>query len=499
MKKLKIYSLLLIIVLGLFACTDLEEEPVGLLAPEGFFKTESDVEAAIFGAYGRMAYNFYWGRKISLSIMLLSDMVDIGNPATPSRRVQINDFTSDEYNGMVSAFWPASYEIISAANAAIAGAESIEDLEDAERDALIAEAKFARSVAYFNLVRLFGDIPHIIEAVSDPEALGDISKTPAADVYDQLIEDLEFGIQYLPMTQNARSRGSRGSAATMLADVYLTLGNYSEAYSNAKWVIDNAVELEYALEADYQDLFNAYLQDASKEPIFVIDFKGLIRGSEGDDLIGPVTGIISSDMQGWDVAVPSLKVYESFDTTDYRTSVAFDTETSVDGVMTPYTEWKYPRPHIAKYTRFPGDAQSNNRQTDINYYIYRYADVLLMAAEAGNEVSGPSAELEGYVNLVRTRARNAAGVMNTSPVDVVSGLSKDEFRDMVLEERRIELSFEMKRWWDINRRNLGEEVFKGTNSLEPHDNFNSDYHYLLALPQDELDRNPNLLPQNPGY
>jgi len=497
MKKLKIFSILFI-VFGMFACTDLEEEPIGLLAPEGFFKTDKDVEAAIFGAYGRMAYNYYWGRKMSLTIMLLSDIVDIGNPATPSRRVQINEFTSDAYNGMVSAFWPTSYSIISAANAAIAGAESIGGLDETRRDELIAEARFARAFAYYNLVRLFGDIPHIIEAVTDPEALGDISKTPAAEVYAQIIADLEFGKQHLPMTQNARSRGSRGSAVTMLADVQLTLGNFSEAYNNAKWVIDNAGELDYALEADYQDVFNALKQDASKEAIFVIDFKGLIRGTEGDDLIGPVTGVISSDMQGWDVAVPSLKTYESFDTNDYRTSVAFVTETPVGGVMTPYTEWKYARPHIAKYTRFPGNAQGNNRQTDINYYIYRYADVLLMAAEAGNEVSGPNAELEGYINQVRARARNAAGVMNTYPLDVASGMSKDDFRDMVLEERKVELSFEMKRWWDIKRRNLGDEVFKGPNSYEPHDNFN-DNHYLLALPQDEIDRNQNLLPQNPGY
>lgn len=497
MKKLTIFSILFI-VFGMFACTDLEEKPLGLLAPEGFFKTDKDVEAAIFGAYGRMAYNYYWGRKISLTIMLLSDMVDIGNPATPSRRVQINDFTSDSNNGMVSAFWPASYSIISAANAAIAGAESIKDLDETRRDELIAEAKFARSLAYFNLVRLFGDIPLIVEAVTDPEALGDISKTPAVEVYAQIIEDLEFGKQHLPMIQNARSRASRGSAAKMLADVQLTLGNFSEAYSNAKWVIDHAGELDYALEADYQDVFNALKQDASKEAIFVIDFKGLVRGVEGDDLIGPVTGVSSSDMQGWDVAVPSLKTYESFDTNDYRTSVAFVTETPVNGVMTPYTEWKYARPHIAKYTRFPGNAQRNNRETDFNYYIYRYADVLLMAAEAGNEVTGPNAELEGYINQIRARARNAAGVINTYPLDVASGMSQDDFRDMVLEERRVELSFEMQRWWDIKRRNLGDEVFKGPNSYEPHDNFNKN-NYLLALPQDEIDRNQNLLPQNPGY
>ncbi len=119
-----------------------------------------------------------------------------------------------------------------------------------------------------------------------------------------------------------------------------------------------------------------------------------------------------------------------------------------------------------------------------------------MAAEAGCEVNGGSnTELEGYINQIRARARNAAGVMNTVPEDVSSGLGKEDFIDLVIEERRIELSFEAKRWWNIKRRKLGQEVLKGP---KPQQNF-QDFHYLLPLPQDELDRNPNLLPQNQGY
>ncbi len=500
MKNLKIFSLLLI-VLSVFACTDLEEDPIGELAPDGFFKTASDVEAAIFGAYGRMASESYWGRKQSLTIMLASDMVAIGNPGTPARRIQINDFTSDAFSGMVSAFWPRSYEIISAANNAIYGAEIIDD-DDAVKNALKAEAMFARSFIYFNLVRQFGDIPYLGESVSDPEAVADLSKTSASEVYANIISDLEFGKENLPMKQNARSRASAGSAATMLADVYLTLGNFEKAYENAKWVIDHAATLDYDLVADYQDLFNAELQDGQKEPIYVIDFLGQQTGSgsEGDDLLGPLTGVRGADMQGWGVGVPSMAAYNSWDDRDYRKSVAFTSEAAKDGVMIPYTEFtNEKRPHIAKYTRFVGTANADKRYTDTNYAIYRYADVLLMAAEAGNEITGPNSELEGYVNQVRARARNAAGIMNDFPENVTAGLSKDEFRDMVLEERRFELSFEMKRWWDIKRRNLGDEVFKGDDSIEPHDNFDSSRDYLLALPQDELDRNPNLLPQNPGY
>jgi hypothetical protein len=500
MKKIKIFSILLALV-GLFACTDLTEDPVGVLAPEGFFKTDKDVEAALFGAYGRMASERNWGRKLSLTIMLRSDMVDIGNRGTPSRRVQMNDFTNDAFNGMTTEFWPNLYETVSAANSAIAGAESLGNLDEETRDKLIAEGMFIRAYVYFTLVRLFGDIPYIGEAVTDPESLSDMSKTSASDVYQFIIADLEFAKEKLPMTQNSNARAKKASAYAMLADVHLTLGNWSEAYANAKWIIDNASASNIALEQDYQKLFDASKHDGQKEHIWVIDFLGQTNGGggEGDDLIGPLTGIRNADMLGWGVAVPSMAVYDSFDDRDYRKTVSFDAEALHEGVMKPYTEFAFEkRPHIAKYTRYPGLANSDNRYTDHNYAIYRYADVLLMAAEAGNEVNGPTAELTGYVNQIRERARWTPEGLNDFPEDVTAGLSKEAFRDLILDERRIELCFEAKRWWDISRRKLGNEVFKGPNSLEPHDNFN-DNQYLLALPQDELDRNPNLLPQNPGY
>jgi len=88
--------------------------------------------------------------------------------------------------------------------------------------------------------------------------------------------------------------------------------------------------------------------------------------------------------------------------------------------------------------------------------------------------------------------------MTDFPADVATGISKDDFRKLILDERRLELSFEFKRWWDIKRRQMGDEVFKGPNSLEPHANFNSNQ-YLFPIPQSELDKNPNLLPQNTGY
>src|SRR5690606_27157188 len=141
------------------------------------------------------------------------------------------------------------------------------------------------------------------------------------------------------------------------------------------------------------------------------------------------------------------------------------------------------RPHIAKYRRYPGNSNAEGRYSDHNYAAFRYAEVLLTAAEALAEISGPTAEAIGYVNEVRARARNAAGVQQTFPEDVMPGLDKDQFIDLVLEERRLELSFEYKRWYDIKRRKLGERVFKGPGSLEPHNNFDPARDYLMPLPR----------------
>ncbi len=498
MRNYKIYTLLLLVLFS-FACTELDEEPIGILAPEGFFQSEKEVELAIFGAIGKIAADDYWGREMSLAITLRSDMVDIGNRGTVAARIQINDFVADGFNSVIGRFWQASYSIVGTVNTALAGAALLE--ESTKLTQLQAEARFFRAFAYFNLVRLFGDIPYIDEAVTDPEALTEISKTPQAEVYAGIIADLEFAKSNLPKNHpgNTRNRPSQGSAHAMLADVQLTLQNWQEAYNNAKWVIANSSDLDYGLEADYQDLFDASKQYGMPEHVFCVDFEGQ-RSSwpYNTDSHPTFTGLTGANRSGWDVTVPSLAVFETWDARDYRRKVALADSVPYPDGLRHYSEFnRVNRPHIAKYWRLPGNADSNGNNSDNNYAIYRYAEVLLTAAEALNEVSGPTAEALGYVNQVRERARNWAGTTTDFPADVQSGISKEEFLTLVLDERRLELSFEFKRWWDIKRRKLGDEVFKGPNSLEPHANF-SENQYVLPIPQDEIDRNPNII-QNTGY
>lgn len=498
-------KILIVTLIGSFlSCADLEEKPVGILAPEGFFKSPKDVETAIFGAYGWIATERLWGRQFVTAIMLRSDMVDIGDRGTPAERQQVNDFNMDDGNGMVRAFWPYWYQVISAANSAIAGAESLA-LPDEQINPLIAEARFVRAFSYYHLVRVFGDVPYIDFFIADPAAVVDITKSPEEQIYPEILADLEFAKQWLPDQQpsDVRSRPTKGTAGAYLASVHLTLHDYQKAYEEAKWVIDNKATFDYALEADYQNLFRAELQDGLEETIFSLDFLGLQNGSGGanDDIMPPMTGIRGADQLGWSVAVPSMAVYNTWDDRDYRKEVSFADSALIGGVLKPYTEFQNTkRPHIAKYRRFPGESNAEGRFSDNNYATMRYAEVLLIAAEALAEINGgPNAEAEGYLNEVRARARNWAGTPTNFPEDVPSGLSKDDFIDLVLEDRRLELAFEYKRWYDIKRRNLGLEVFTGPNSLEPHPNFDPSRDYLMPLPRTELAINPNLLPQNPGY
>jgi hypothetical protein len=505
--------LFLLIGLSIIGCSNLEEEPIGLLAPEGFFKSTKDIQTAVNGAYGHLTHENWWGRKGSLPIMLRSDMVAIGDPNTAQRRRDHDTFEVADDNGMITGSWPRSYQVIAAANQAIAGAASV-DVADDIKNKITAQAYFIRAFTYFQLVRLYGDIPYLDKPVTNAEEAGSISKTATADVYTSIIADLVFAKTWLPDLQPVRSMPSKASAQSYLALVYLTMGqfdnaNFNKAYLEAKEVIQNEGKYQLALEPDFQNLFDADKVDASKEPLFVLDYNAFGDGDYGRDYQPALTGIRNDERNGtgggWSVAVPTLAVYNSWNSLDYRKAVSFDDTMIYRGAVVPYTDFlgKHPsivaRPHIAKYTRHIGlSLDGNGRKSSINYAMMRYAEVLLIAAEALNETSPGSSEANGYINRVRARARSGNG--SAFPADV-SGLSQSDFRTMVLEDRKWEFAFEFIRWFDITRRKMGDAPYNvfGASGLEQKPNFNSARDYLLPIPGDELQRNPNLMPNNSGY
>lgn len=520
MNRSYIYSTLFALAMVIsFSCEDLEERPIGLLAPEGTFSSPADILSGIYGGYSSIEHEAFWGRKLPLSLVLRGDMVTIGDQTTAARRIEVDEMNMASNNGMVSEFWPKGYQALVAINYAILGAESVEAPE-AELNPIVAEGRFLRAFIHYDFVRLFGEIPYIDVAFSDPNLAYTLPQNPVDASYEGIIEDLEYAKQWLPDIPADRWRPGKGTAAGFLASVHLTLGNWQSAYDEAKFVIDNSGSFQYSLEAEFADLFNPSLPNSSNEILFEIDFSGndaaiALGGSNpSTDYMASVTGPRKDERfefgEGWSVAVPSLAVYNTWDSRDYRKAVSFDTLMTYLGEDTPYTEWgdiplNVARPHIAKYFRALGQSGApsglNGRDSEIDFPVMRYAEVLLTAAEALNEVNnGPTAEAEGYVNDVRRRARRELdsdpGNDRAFPANVTSGLGQDAFRDLVLDERRVELAFEGGRWYDIKRRQLGEQAF-GPSGLEQQ-NFNPAKDYLFPKHQNDVDRNDNLK-QNLNY
>lgn len=512
MKNIKYLFLLMIGLSITVGCSKLEEEPVGLLSPDGFFKTVQDIQTAVDGSLTHAINEEIWGRKLSIALMLRSDMVDLQSSQT--RRVEMNMHTITGNNEMVYDPWTRIYLGVNAANLAITGAEDVEASEEL-KNPVVAQAYFARAFYYFHLVRLFGDIPYFDKPITGEnadEALN-VALTPEAEVYENILADLAYAKEWLPETVVSRSIPSKAAASSYMALVYLTMaGNESgseywqKAYDEAKEVIDNAGIYDLALDDDFQTLFNADKIDASKEPIFALDYNNVEASDNAYDQTAPMTGIRSDDDDGgWSVAVPSYNVYLSFDSLDYRTRVSFQTECSIGDSVVDYHSFDISGhehaanwPYIAKYTRYPGPyARSNKRATSHNYSMLRYAEVLLIAAEAAVEIGDNGSALM-YINEVRARARKGGESTNggyvdvtVEPSDVPADLSSVTVAD-VLEERRIELAFECKRWYDIKRRQLGDEVFSadGYEGLKP--DWNSAVDYDTPIPDEEIERNPNL-------
>lgn len=519
MKRIYISVIFSLGLLFTFSCDDLAEEPVGLLSPEGFFKTPQDVQIGLNGGYSALEHEAFWGRKLFLALMLRSDMVTIGDQTTTALRIEVDQLNMSSDNGMVGAFWPKGYEALAAINYALEGAKSV-DAPEAELNAVVAEGRFLRAFIHYHFVRLFGEIPYIDVAFSDPNLAYTLPQNPVDDSYAGIIADLEFAAEWLPDNPAIRSRPGKGTAAALLASVHLTRENWNDAYEQAKWVIDNSGAFQYQLEGEFADLFDPSLSAPSMEVLFEIDFSGndaagAIGGSNpSTDYLASVTGPRKDERfamgEGWSVAVPSLNVYNTWDSRDYRKAVSFDTLMLYLGEETPYTEWgdiplNVARPHIAKYYRslgFSGASSGlNGRDSEIDQPVIRYAEVLLIAAEALNEMNGgPNAEAMGYVNEVRARARREMDGDPSNdrsfPADVSGGLNQESFRDLVLEERRLELAFEGSRWYDIQRRRLGESAF-GPSGLEQQA-FNPARDYLFPKYQSDVDKNPNL-DQNSNY
>ncbi|MEM7373394.1 MAG: RagB/SusD family nutrient uptake outer membrane protein [Bacteroidota bacterium] len=516
---MNIYKILFafIFTLSIVGCSDLGEDALSQLEPHERSVDLEIVETTVAGAYGHLDARAFMSRALGLTVMLRSDMVDIGNPSTNPERVEHDQFTVSASNPLIlnisnpeRSFWPRLYQVVRGANETLRELEVLEEQAPGVEEEIAARARFIRAFAYYHLVRLFGDVPYLNETTTTAEA-SIAPRTSADAIYESIIADLEFAKEWLFDSRDNRAIPAKAAASAYLASVYLTRGEYQLAYNEATDIISKAGIYDLALEPDYRNIFHAVNTDFSLEPIFVIDFVGTNINDESRDYLAAFTGFFGQGTYypsgGWSVMVPAQAVYDSWDDGDYRKEVCFDNE-AVDnnGNVIPFADFSSldgrnaNRPHISKYTAMAGDlpqANTSGRDSHSNYQLMRYAEVLLIAAEAAAEL-GNTSEAAEYVNMIRERARNGdgTGAPSAMPADISSATVED-----VLEERRLELAFEQKRWYDIVRRRMGNEVF-GPNGFETElqgtQNFDPSRDYLLPIPPLEIANNPNLT-QNPGY
>ncbi|MEZ2338638.1 RagB/SusD family nutrient uptake outer membrane protein [Mucilaginibacter sp. RCC_168] len=445
------YILLIITVSVIAGCKKdyLSLQPTSTQNTENFYKTPVQFTQAINSAYAPLQ-GLYNGSFWALGEMRSDNTSYEFNPNDRSgtNKEEIDEFRDINTNDMVNAFLVSSYTGIGRCNVILDRLPAAK-LNTAFTDTIAGQAYFLRAFNYFNIVRMFGRVPLVLKEVSSvSEAFKVATKADVEAVYTAIIADAQAAITNLPVQYTGdgnKGRVTKGTAQTMLAEVYMTQKKFDLAIPLLRSVISSNV---YHLNANYADNFDMSKENGP-ESIFEIQYiegpNGL--GSDFIDTFVPwdvpddsVTGwnIPHSAQNGWNI--PTQDLLDAYEPGDKRKAASIDTSFTSDeyGVIMPFIK-KYQSKAAVKGI------------TGNNFPVYRYADVYLMLAECLNEQGfAGGGDSFKYLNLVRERAGlpdKSAG--NTKPELNVA--SQEDFRAAVAHERQIELCFENHRWFDLLR------------------------------------------------
>jgi len=366
------------------------------------------------------------------------------------------DNLSDNFLGLM---WTSFYEAIGRANFVISSVAGNPNLSEAEINQAIGEASFVRAICYYNLVRSWGSVPLVLEPLSDPSEAGNPLETIDI-IYNQIILDLEVAEDFLPETVDASraGRATQGAAKVMLADVFLTLGEYANAALLSKEVMDNKGRYGYDLEPSLNRLYSAS-SATNPEEVFALKFaqvtgQGSFLPAYAHDNRAGEANLAARGLRRFQT-YENVPLIAGWDENDQRRSFNLYNTITINGAvltanLTPtglldlgvsdFFYGKYIDPDATEETGAGND-----------FYLYRYADVLLIFAEAENQINGPTTEAYEAINQVRRRGYGV-DINTPSPVaDLPVGLSQQEFDDLVFRERGYEFFFECKRWFDLKR------------------------------------------------
>jgi tetratricopeptide (TPR) repeat protein len=355
---------------------------------------------------------------------------------------------------------------------------------------IIAEAKFLRAYYYFELVKYFGDVPLIIDKRIGIEEALQIARSPKAEVYAQIEKDLQESSAVLNTVASQKGRATKGAALSFLGKVYLYQNKFAEAAATFDEVIASG---SYSLTPSYTDLFSV-ANENNAETVFDVEYTGLEGGSygcliclEGNAAVGfqgirQYNGPVYGDGNSYNL--PTQELYDAFSSIDGRRAATvldidafIATQPNAASITYAIGAGGHTGYYNNKYIKRQGEIglPDNDLTSPVNYRVMRYADVLLMAAEAHYQL-GQTSTAQQLVNQVRGRA-GVPGI----PVNSI---------EVIYRERRYELSGEGLRFFDLVRTGQAATYIDG---------FVTGKHELFPIPQVEIDLTGGNWSQNPGY
>ncbi|MDC0643744.1 RagB/SusD family nutrient uptake outer membrane protein [Flavobacteriaceae bacterium] len=497
---------LALITTTILSCSDfLEENNQSSLNPDSFYKTGTHAESALNAVYATTRDVFGGFSGDNSSNWHLLEAVSGQSINNSSSNPDLNSLASLSYTSNLihaGSIWAGTYKLVGNANMVIENVPAIL-MSEARKKQILGEAYFLRAWAYFNAVRIWGDVPLITTPVATGSDNFYAQRTSQDIVYDQIVSDLQFAeTAGLPAT-DASGRVSLAAVKSLLAKVYLTMAghplNITAHYADAATKAVEVMNLSPSI--GLFDTYNEISLESNEntiEHIFSVQYAPNVSANFESLSFLPARNITKGGAIGWQTNLPETNFYNSFESGDLRKVNRqgwFYTDYFVggNGALTDLGG-----PHIFKafnVANFGSDTVDGNGQGDfLNFSVIRFAEVLLIYAEASNEVSGPSA---AAINAVK-RVRDRAGL--TTP----SSLSKDAFRELIWKERWHELCYERKAWFDMVRlRKAFNSVTGSFDDFVGHTLLGSNQtlqekHLLFPIPALELGNNPNLT-QNTGY
>ncbi|RXK58014.1 RagB/SusD family nutrient uptake outer membrane protein [Lacibacter luteus] len=514
--KYQLYTILLVLLSGLAACKKslLDRAPLDSVSTQIFWASETDVQSALAGVYSRLQQNFLGYERVYLDGLSDNAYLD-ANTNQPNMLLMTTGGISPTLGGALANMYSSPYRAISSCNFFLDNVDKA-PVTESKKNIYKAEVRFIRALCYFDLVQSYGGVPLY---KNYPKTLDEVkvAKSTKEQVYAFIEEDLDFAISNLP-DEKYNGHAVKGSAQGIKARVLLTQQKWSDAATLLQTIMSGAAG-KFALSNNYASLFRTAGQGTAAVNIEIM-FSVQYLAVSNPQRTSPGAAGMDIELGWYSLMQPYRNLVDDYEMTDGKSI----TESPLYNAATPYANrdprldltiklpgevWKNPTTNATwsgsyapattfiteKYvdlTRAPFTTTTAT-STDQDYIHLRYADILLMYAEAKNEATGPDATVYAAMDLVRGRTGIAMPATDQAKYN-----TKEKLRDYIRHERRIEFALEGQRYNDLKRWNIAHVKLP---TLVTPANVPLKFelkNYLLPFQQSERDNNPKL-EQNDGY